>query len=473
MVETTAWSAANTFAPGAPEASDIPIHFLGSNGSEMLGQLGPIEQTWLKAQNFSGNAKRAVLVPNAEGKLSSVAFGTGNGQQGEPSGPSELLAGVLSAALPSGTYRIASDLSRPDLAALAWALGGYSFTRYRRKDANGGRARLRLNTDDADRIINTAEGVWLGRDLINTPASDMAPADLEAVARTLADRHGADISVVVGDDLLAKNFPLIHAVGRASPRPPRLIDMSWGPIGAPKITLVGKGISFDTGGLDIKPASAMLLMKKDMGGAATALALAHMIMGQQLNCRLRVLIPTAENSVGGDAFRPGDILTSRLGLSVEIGNTDAEGRLVLADALTLADADEPDSIFVFATLTGAARSALGPDLPAFFTSDDDLARRLPPLAASIGDPLWHMPLWEGYRRHLDSEIADINNVWESPFAGAITAALFLKRFVSKARRFAHFDLYGWRPAARPLGPKGGEPQTARAVMEYLRRELMS
>jgi leucyl aminopeptidase len=472
MVETTAWAAAETFALGAPDASDIPVHFIGSN-SLQPSPLDAAQQAWLAAQNFSGSAKRSVLLPNAEGKVSAVAFGTGNGQQGEPSGPSELLAGLLGAGLPAGTYRIASELSQPDLAALAWALGSYSFSRYRSKGPNGARAKLRLAAEGAARIVNTAEAVWLGRDLINTPASDMAPADLEAVARDLADRHGADISVVVGDDLLAKNFPLIHAVGRASPRPPRLIDMSWGPVGAPKITLVGKGISFDTGGLDIKPASAMLLMKKDMGGAATALTLAHMIMGQRLNCRLRVIIPTAENSVGGDAFRPGDILASRLGLSVEIGNTDAEGRLVLADALALADADEPDSIFVFATLTGAARSALGPDLPAFFTNDNDLAQTLPPLAASIGDPLWAMPLWEGYLRNLDSDIADINNVWESPFAGAITAALFLKRFVSKARRFAHFDLYGWRPAARPLGPKGGEPQTARAVMEHLRRELTS
>lgn len=473
MVETTAWSAAETFAVGASEASDIPIRFIGSNDVATSDAFDAAQRAWLAAQNFSGAAKRSVLVPNAEGEIASVVFGTGNGWQGEPSGPSELLAGLLSSGLPAGTYRIASDLARPDLAALAWALGGYSFSRYRKKDTNGARAKLRLDAEGAGRIINTAEAVWLGRDLINTPASDMAPSDLEAAARALADRHGADISVIVGDDLLAKNFPLIHAVGRASPRQPRLIDMTWGPAGAPKITLVGKGISFDTGGLDIKPSSAMLLMKKDMGGAATALALAHMIMGQRLNCRLRVLIPTAENSVGGDAFRPGDILSSRLGLSVEIGNTDAEGRLVLADALALADADEPDSIFVFATLTGAARSALGPDLPAFFTTDSDLAHSLPPLAASIGDPLWTMPLWEGYRRNLDSDIADINNVWESPFAGAITAALFLKRFVSKARRFAHFDLYGWRPAARPLGPKGGEPQTARAVMEHLRRELTS
>ncbi len=471
MVETTAWTAAETFALGAATAEDIPIHFVGPDGADDIGTLDEAQRAWLAAQKFSGSAKRSVLIPSAEGKIAAVAFGAGDGQQGEPSGPSELLAGLLSSALPVGTYRFASELTHQQLASLAWALGAYSFTRYRHKETGGGRAKLRLADPDADRIINTAEAVWLGRDLINTPASDMAPADIEAVARVLADRHGADISVTIGDDLLSQNFPLIHAVGRASPRHPRLIDMSWGRIGATKITLVGKGITFDTGGLDLKPSSAMLLMKKDMGGAATALALAHMIMGQGLNCRLRVLIPTAENSVSGDAFRPGDVLQSRLGLSVEIGNTDAEGRLVLADALALADADEPDSIFVFATLTGAARTALGPDLPAFFTNDEDLARSLPPLAASIGDPLWHLPLWEGYRRHLDSDVADINNVWESPFAGAITAALFLKRFVSKARRFAHFDLYGWRPAARPLGPKGGEPQTARAVMEQLKREL--
>lgn len=473
MAETTAWAAAETFALGAPAADDIPVHFVPSDGVDAIGSLDDVQRAWLKAQKFSGNAKRTVLIPGADGNIASVALGTGNGQQGEPSGPSELLAGLLGSGLPAGTYRFASELGHADLAALAWSLGAYSFSRYLKKDKNGGRAKLRLANAGSDRIINTAEAVWLGRDLINTPASDMAPADIEAIARVLAERHGADISVTTGDDLLTENFPLIHAVGRASPRQPRLIDMSWGPVGAPKITLVGKGITFDTGGLDIKPASAMLLMKKDMGGAATALALAHMIMGQGLKCRLRVLIPTAENSVGGDAFRPGDVLASRLGLSVEIGNTDAEGRLVLADALALADADEPDSIFVFATLTGAARTALGPDLPAFFTNDDELARSLPPLAASIGDPLWNLPLWDGYRRHLDSDIADMNNVWESPFAGAITAALFLKRFVTRARRFAHFDLYGWRPAARPLGPKGGEPQTARAVMEQLRRELTS
>jgi leucyl aminopeptidase len=470
MVETTAWSVEEVFARGPGAPSDIPIYLARSDDPAGLGKPDEAQKAWLAAQKFSGAAKRHVVVPGANGKIASVAAGIGDGHQGEPCGPSELLAGLLASSLPAGTYRLASDTADGDLAALAWALGAYSFSRYRRQGGDAKRAKLRLESARATAIINTAEAVWLGRDLINTPASDMGPADVEAAARLLAERHGASISVVIGDDLLAQNFPMIHAVGRASSRQPRLVDMKWGTSG-PKITLVGKGIAFDTGALDLKPASGMLLMKKDMGGAATALTLAHMIMGQGLKCRLRVLIPTAENSVGGDSYRPGDVLTSRAGLSVEIGNTDAEGRLVLADALALADSDEPDSIFVFATLTGAARTALGPDLPAFFTDDEALAQSLPPIAAGIGDPVWRLPFWNGYLRNLDSDIADINNVSASPFAGAITAALFLRRFVSKARRFAHFDLYGWRPAAKPLGPKGGEPQTARAVMEQLKKEL--
>ena len=445
MVETTAWSVEDVFVRGPAAASDIPIYFARSDDPAALGQPADAEKAWLAAQKFSGAAKRHVLVPGADGRISSVAFGVGDGHQGEPSGPSELLAGLLAQALPAGTYRFASDVADDDLAATCvgprrlflFALPAQGRRCRSRQVAAWKRPARRV-------IVNTAEAVWFARDLINTPASDMGPADIEDAARMLAERHGASISVVTGDELLAQNFPMIHAVGRASPRQPRLIDMTWGPETAPKITLVGKGITFDTGGLDIKPASGMLLMKKDMGGAATALSLAHMIMGQGLKCRLRVLIPTAENSIGGNAFRPGDVLSSRAGLSVEIGNTDAEGRLVLADALALADSDAPDSIFVFATLTGAARTALGPDLPAFFTDDEGLAQSLPPLAASIGDPVWRLPLWDGYRRHLDSDIADINNVWESPFAGAITAALFLRRFVTNARRFAHFDLYGPR-----------------------------
>jgi leucyl aminopeptidase len=473
MTETTAWGASDVFSASddGEGLAHPPIWLVPKGGAADVPGLDQSALAWLATQNFSGAAKKVVTLPAADGGLRGVVLGVGDGEAGEPSGPSELLVGALAQSLPPHTYRIASSLASPELAAIAWGLGSYRFTRYR---ARGSSAAPRLSMPEGanfHRTLNTVEAIWLGRDLINTPASDLGPAELESAARALAARHGADIKSIVGDDLLKANFPMIHAVGRASPRPPRLIDLTWGPKDAPKVTLVGKGITFDTGGLDIKPSSAMLIMKKDMGGAATALALGHMIMGQKLKCRLRILIPSAENSIGGDAFRPGDILKSRAGLTIEIGNTDAEGRLVLADALALADEESPDAIYVFATLTGAARTALGPDLPAFFTNDDDFASRICAIAPAIGDPVWRLPLFEGYRRHLDSEIADMNNVWESPFAGAITAALFLSRFVQNVRRFAHFDLYGWRTAQKPLGPKGGEPQTARAVMEVLRREF--
>ncbi len=477
MTETTAWTASSVFASADDTAASVPIYLAAQGGDwQKLGLDAP-QCAWLDAQKFSGAAKKTILIPDAESKLGGVVLGTGKSASGEPSGPSELLLGQLASSVPSGLYRLANTPPEAELAAIAWGLGAYRFTRYLGKDQkenDGARARLCIPAGvNATRVTNIIEAVWFGRDLINTPASDMGPDDLEQAARDLAGRHGATISVIKGDELLKHNFPMIHAVGRAHPRAPRLIDITWGPADAEKITLVGKGITFDTGGLDIKPASAMLIMKKDMGGAATALTLGHMIMGQKLNCRLRILLPVAENSIAGEAFRPGDILKSRAGLSVEIGNTDAEGRLVLADALALADEESPMSIFVFATLTGAARTALGPDLPAFFTDDDALAAALTPLSARIGDPVWRLPLWDGYRRHLDSDVADMNNVWDTPFAGAITAALFLRRFVKNAGRFAHFDLYGWRTAPRPLGPKGGEPQTARAVMEFLRAELQA
>jgi leucyl aminopeptidase len=473
MVEATRWRGGEVIVDGAAAATDIPIHLFktGEAESDHPG-VAAAACAWLEAHKFKGSAKKQVLLPAADGALAGVAFGLGDGAAGEPSGPSELLCGLLSQSLPAGTYRFETPPGAAELAAIAWGLGAYSYARYRSKPAAGARLRLPSGVD-IDRVRNTIEAIWLGRDLINTPAADMGPQELEDAARALAAHHGASISVITGDDLLTANFPMIHAVGRAHPRPPRLIDISWGATDLPKITLVGKGITFDTGGLDIKPPSGMLLMKKDMGGAATALATAHMIMGQKLACRLRVLLPVAENSVGGNAFRPGDVLMSRAGHTVEIGNTDAEGRLVLADALALADEEAPDSIFVFATLTGAARTALGPDLPAFFTDDEALGASLPQTSADIGDPVWRLPLWPGYMRNLDSDIADMNNVWESPFAGAITAALFLRKFVVRARRFAHFDLYGWRPAGRPLGPKGGEPHTARAVIDTLRRELIS
>ncbi|WP_291000030.1 leucyl aminopeptidase family protein [Hyphomicrobium sp.] len=458
---------------GGTVENEIPIWAVGKDASLDALPLSVEQRTWIEGVGFKGTAKQQTLVPGADGRIAGVLFGLGDGAAGEPCGTSELLIGQLAQSLPAGTYRLAKEPRDPTLAAIAWGLGGYRYTRYKTKN-NGGApaASLRLPQGaDRDLAVNTIEAVRLGRDLINTPASDLGPAEIEAAARDLAQRYGARIDVTVGEELLAKNFPMIHAVGRASSRAPRLIDLTWGQEGARTVTLVGKGITFDTGGLDIKPSSAMLLMKKDMGGAAVVLTLAHIIMAQKLGLRLRVLIPTAENSISGDAFRPGDVLTSRAGTTVEIGNTDAEGRLVLADAIALADEEAPHSMFVFATLTGAARAALGPDLPAMFTNDDAFAAQMVAMSAGVGDPVWRLPLWPGYDGKLESPVADMNNVWEAPFAGSITAALFLKRFAGRAQRFAHFDLFGWRLLANALGPRGGEPQVARALYAVLAKEL--
>jgi leucyl aminopeptidase len=434
-----------------------------------LAGLGPDQRNWLEAIGFKGAARHHALLAGSGGTLAGAVLGIGEGAESSRMGAAEALLGLLPAALPGGSYHLASPVSNPALAAISWGLGAYRFRRYRAA-ADEPLAALRLPDGvDGEAVLNTVEAVWLGRDLINTPANDMGPAELESAARTLAKRHGAKVSVVVGDDLVKKNFPLIHAVGRASPRAPRLIELVWGRPDAPKVTAIGKGICFDTGGLDLKPASAMLLMKKDMGGAAAALALAHMVMGRKLDVRLRVLIAAAENSVSGEAFRPGDILMSRAGKSIEIGNTDAEGRLVLADALALADEETPDILLTFATLTGAARVALGPELPPFYCDDDAFAAELSAAAMAVCDPVWRMPLTTPYETWLDSPNADMNNIAEGGFAGSIVGAIFLKRFVRRARLFAHFDIYGWNTAHKPLGPKGGEPQAARAVFEALRR----
>ena len=464
--------AAEVYAGAEAAAGAVPVWLVAEGQPlEAVEGLSAAQRAWLGAQKFTGAAKKQVLLADAEGRLAGVVLGTGKGATGEPCGPAELITGQLADSLPAGTYKLAGGAGHGELAALSWGLGAYRFGRYKSAESSGGQVRLVVPEGvTAARLVNMVEAVWLGRDLINTPASDMGPEEIEAAARELASRHGATVKAIVGDDLLARNFPMIHAVGRASPRAPRLIDLSWGRADARKVTIVGKGIAFDTGGLDLKPASAMLLMKKDMGGAAAALALGHMIMGERLDVRLRILIPAAENSVAGNAFRPSDVLKSRDGRTVEVGNTDAEGRLVLADAMALADEEAPDTLVTLATLTGAARTALGPDLPALFTDDEAMAAELGEIGQAIGDPVWRLPLWPGYERHLDSEVADMNNVYESPFAGAITAALFLKRFQKKARRFAHLDIYGWRPAPRPTGPKGGEPQAARALAELFRRE---
>ena len=399
---------------------------------------------------------------HAAGKLASVLFGL---EDAGDAAKDLFRPGALAGLLPAGTYRFANAPHDARLAALAFALGCYQFARYRKAQGRDLRLVLPDGVDGED-LTRIVEGVTLARDLINTPSNDMGPAELEEAARTLAKQHGAKLQVTSGDKL-AKEFPLVAAVGAGSAREPRLIDLTWGNAGDAKITLVGKGVAFDTGGLDIKNDAGMLNMKKDMGGAATALALGHMIMARKLRVRLRIIVPAVENSISGTSFRPRDIYTSRKGLSVEIGNTDAEGRLILADALALADEDKPALIVDFATLTGAARVALGPDVPPFFTDDDALAGELAKHAAAENDPLWRMPLWRPYAQLLDSKVADLNNVATGGHGGAITAALFLRRFVD-APSWLHLDIFAWTPAAKPGRPEGAECQSARALYALLK-----
>ena len=444
-------------------ANAIPIWFItAASYPEMRKALGTEACAFADAAGFEPKAGRHLLLPGKNGKtgLGGVLFGL----EGPDETEDPFLPGRLAQHLPDGTYRFANAPHDARLAALALALGLYRFTRYRKAEARAVKLDLpqSLDREDLQRIV---EAVTLARDLINTPANDMGPAQLEQAARKLAARHSATVGAIVGDELLEKNFPLIHAVGRAATGAPRLIDMSWGDDKHPRVTLVGKGVCFDTGGLDIKPDTGMLNMKKDMGGAATALALAHMIMVRGLKLRLRVLIPAVENSIAGGSFRPRDIYTSRKGITVEIGNTDAEGRLVLADALALADEDKPELIADFATLTGAARVALGPDLPAFFTDDDALAGELMRHAAAENDPLWRLPLWRPYEAMLESKVADTNNVGGSQ-GGAITAALFMRRFVT-AKSWLHIDLFAWTASAKAGRPEGGELQAARALYAML------
>jgi leucyl aminopeptidase len=420
-------------------------------------------RTFVTAQGYEPKAGRHCVVPNSDGTLLGVAFGI-EGENAKHVDP--FLVGKLSSLLPEGTYRLETPSQNPALATLAWLLNAYAFDRYRKGAARLARLVVPEGVDAAE-ISRIADAVNTSRDLINTPTSDLGPDGIEAAARILANNHGATFRSIVGDDLLVENLPMIHAVGRASAIAPRLIDFSWGSETAPRITLVGKGVAFDTGGLDIKPPSSMLMMRKDMGGAAAALALADMIMGAKLPVRLRVLIPAVENSISSNAFRPGDILPSRKGISVEIGNTDAEGRLILADALTLADEENPDLIVDFATLTGAARVALGPELPPFFTDDDALATEIAAHGTAVNDPVWRLPLWHPYQSLLDSKFADMNNTG-GPMAGSMTAALFLRRFVSPATSYVHFDIFAWSNATRPGRPEGGDVQAARLMYSLLR-----
>ncbi|PRH88567.1 leucyl aminopeptidase [Labrys okinawensis] len=443
----------------------VPIWFATKEtAGAVLERLPQAQRDWIAANGFEASPGRHLVLPGPDGSLSGVIFGL----EGESARHRDgFLPGKLATVLPVGTYRFANASHDDRLAALGWVLSLYRFARYKRNDIKAVRL-IAPDGIDREEILSIAEAVALGRDLVNTPANDLGPAELAEAARALAERHGAAFRVVIGEALLAENFPMIHAVGRASSRAPRLIDLTWGDAAHPKVTLVGKGVIFDTGGLDIKPSASMLLMKKDMGGAASVLACASMIMAAGLKLRLRVLIPAVENSISGDAFRPSDILASRKGLSVEIGNTDAEGRLVLADALALADEEAPELIVDMATLTGAARVALGPDLPPLFCREEKVATDLLAHAASENDPLWRLPLWPPYDAMLDSKVADLNNAPGGGFAGAITAALFLNRFVEKAGAYVHLDIFAWTPSAKPGRPEGAEVMGARALYAYLK-----
>jgi len=456
-----------TFADSA--APSLPLHIVeAAEADDFIAARPAPEAAWLKAAGFSGRLGQLVVLPGADGAPAGAVFGHGDAAR-RARGRFHLAQ--ARAGLPQGAWHIATNLG-PEAAreaALGWLLAGYRFGRY--KPAELPRAQLKCpNGVDAARIEALAAGEALARDLINTPAADMGPAELEEAALALARRFGMGAEVIVGDDLLARNFPMIHAVGRASPRAPRLIDLRWGVTG-PRVTLVGKGVCFDTGGLDIKPAASMGLMKKDMGGAATVLGLAQMLMETDARIRLRVLVPAVENAVSGSAFRPQDVLASRKGLSVEINNTDAEGRLVLADALAYADEEETDAIVSMATLTGAARVAVGPDLAPFYTDDEALAQALTSAGADWADPVWRMPFHMPYEEMIEPDIADLDNAPAGGMAGSITAALFLRRFVTATPRYAHFDIYGWQPKPAPGRPKGGAGQGARAVMAALDRIL--
>ncbi|QUJ76437.1 leucyl aminopeptidase family protein [Sulfitobacter albidus] len=445
-------------------AAAIATHVIASDDLESwLSDQPERVRTWVGASGFTGALGQSLTLPGEDGAIAAALIGYGTDARRKRG---RFALAQAAPRLPKGSYRIDSGLPEDvaEIEALGWLLSAYRFDRYKDKSPMNAQL-IAPGGVDAARIEAIAEGEYLTRDLINTPASDMGPPDLEKAARDLAQEHGADISVITGEALLEANLPMIHTVGRAADRAPRLVDMRWGDAG-PTLTLVGKGVCFDTGGLNLKPAASMGLMKKDMGGAAAVLGLAHMLMATGARLRLRVLIPAVENSVSGNAFRPQDVLTSRKGLTVEINNTDAEGRLVLADALALADEEKPDQIISMATLTGAARVAVGPDLAPYFSDDPLFVTALEAAAAGVADPVWRLPFHDPYESMIEPDVADLDNAPKGGFAGTITAALFLRRFVTDSR-YAHFDIYGWQPSAAPARAKGGVGQGTRALLEAL------
>lgn len=432
----------------------------------------PAVAAWAEAHQFNGERHRVLVLPDPSGAVAGVLSGLGAGPGVEALSPWQVAG--LPDKLPPGVYRFAQDLTGESAthAVLGWLLGAVRPASSASRPTPPVRARL-VPPSGADVVAaeREARACVLARDLINRPANSLGPAELAEAVRAVAATHDAECRVIVGEALLAENYPMVHAVGRAASREPRLIDLHWGDERHPKVTLVGKGVCFDSGGLDIKPSAGMALMKKDMGGAAVALGLAGLLMERRAPVRLRLLIPAVENAIGGDAYRPGDVLRSRRGLSVEVNNTDAEGRLVLADALTEACSGSPALLLDFATLTGAARVALGPDLPAAFSNDAELLASAQRCGDAVHDPVWPMPLWDGYDDELASRVADISNVAASSFAGAIFGALFLRRFVAPGTPWAHFDLYAWNPRERPGRPVGGEAHCLRMAHRLIRERI--
>lgn len=445
-----------------PGARAVPLHIVDrASFATHLRTAPAATQRWLKATGFEGEADRHVLVPDGDGGVKEVWAGVS-------AADSPWVLAALPTALPPGAYRIADDgLEVPDeAAALSWELGGYAFDTY--KATRREPATLQLAPGlAAERGLMLATAIASVRDLVNTPAEHMGPAELASAVKLVAKQHGAKVKETVGDALLKANFPAIHAVGRAAARAPRLIELTWGSPRHPKLSIVGKGVCFDSGGLDLKSADGMRLMKKDMGGAANALGLAQMVMALKLPVRLQLLIPAVENAVSGNAFRPGDVFRTRKGLHIEIGNTDAEGRVILCDALAYAAESKPEVIIDLATLTGAARVALGPALPALFSRDTALARQLVDSGLALQDPLWHMPLWADYHAGIESPVADIVNTGRNAMGGAISAALFLADFVPADLPWLHIDLFSWNDQARPGRPVGGEAQTLRTLLQWL------
>jgi leucyl aminopeptidase len=443
------------------------IHLVDKNSfADWAKRQSAARRTLLDAARFEGkNGFQYLVLPAAQGHEWEVVSTVANAAELSP-----WCLAKLGEALPEGTYKLAEG--DPGPAMLGWLLGQHRFTAYKSKDDDqrGSRILLTKEAAEIERTVRLAEATVFVRDLVDTPAADLGPAELETAAREVAKPFGAKLEVTSGDALV-QGYPMIAAVGQGATRErsPRLIEFHWGKEGAPKVAIVGKGVCFDSGGLDIKPASGMRIMKKDMGGAAHALALAKLVMAERLPIRLHVLVPAVENSVSSASYRPGDVLGSRKGLKVEIDNTDAEGRLVLGDALARAGEDVPELIIDFATLTGAARVALGPDLPAMFANNDDLAASLESASKAVADPIWRMPLWDGYDEMLKSDLADLANSADSPMAGSVTAALFLRRFVPEGVAWAHFDTFAWRPAAKPGRPKGGDALGLRAAFAMLRQ----